>query len=185
MKRILAGAAIVILSSCSKSESPKTPNPTASYTGWYSSDPINMVYGFDTHGSLTCSYYPSLNSPQPGKFNGPSYSFNFGEVVSAVQYSVSFIIPADSLNGNNFAINQTVNYIYNSASYYNMRSACNMTFSYNTAFVGSDSALLSVTISRFSNNTVDGTFSMKIYPNGFGYAEVTNGLFANIAIKRY
>jgi hypothetical protein len=177
---------VLFLAACSKDKT--APPAVASFSGVSTADPTPQPYTFDDDGVLSCTYSPSMNS-QPGSYNGPYYLFNFGEAIFLngipENYSISFAIPADTLNNNGFALNQSIQYSYTPGSYYqNLLTSCWIMFSQTISFKAFDSARLNVTISRYSNQTVDGNFTLSVYAPGSNYASAQFGVFKSISVRQ-
>lgn len=142
-------------------------------------------YKIDTiNGSTSCHL---SNFKSNDGYSGLIYMFYFYQSTTGANplvYGISFAIPADTYPSFNFPLNTPLSYYYNSTSYKSMASICGITFSASHAVSFFDSANVSVTITKFSGSTIDGTFSCDFYTKIPPVtASARNGIFTNVPIK--
>ncbi|HLX93404.1 MAG TPA: hypothetical protein VKR32_17085 [Puia sp.] len=115
----------------------------------------------------------------PG-FNGKIYQFEFTN--TSTNESVQFAVPIDSFP----TIPANKNFYYNDSSTVPLAELCSATEGVNNTVSPlpgiKDSVILNLAIMRYSNNTMDGNFTLIIYV-GLDYAQVTLGYFKNVAVK--
>lgn len=191
MKKILLFIFGIYLIGCSKQTAKDSPQIVSKGTASYGAGAIT--------NSWNASYYPnykvdSINGHTScllGNFRGDDYSgltYTFGFVQSGTGaypliYGINFTIPDGPYTSFNFPLNTPLIFEYSPSHYKSIASVCSVTFSGTESLSFFDSAKITVTFSRISNNSIDGTFSGDFYREmPPATASLRNGVFANVPI---
>jgi hypothetical protein len=191
MKKILFVVLFSSFIACSKHNS-STPPTKVFFTGWSSANPSGQLpYSFDDNAAiLTCAYTHPATVIAPGDYPGAYYLFTFGESYTpgngylAKVYTIIFPLPADSTHDNGFPLNQPMQFKYTPGYEANLMSQCRITLSSTEGYIAADSAILTVTITRYGNQTIDGQYILTVYQNASTYAQAENGVFLEIPVKK-
>lgn len=171
MKKTLLYAVLLLSLGCKKSSSQK-PNEQASvsFTSRSSSSPVASQTSYSFGAVLECFYY--TNNPEVG------YKFNFINPIGGAYNGVDFAVPYGPI-----VVNQTTNYRFVNGKTPDLSSSYTL-FDGPNPVSGDDSAAITINFSRFSNGTLDGTFSIFIWGGSGGFATITEGAFENIPVKK-
>jgi hypothetical protein len=203
VKHLLFITSICFLISCSKSSSSynnsggsgstgtppvtNTPGVTFSAQATTTSWTIPLT-SYTVDSNISCTLQADSASGS-GVFSGQVYVFNFNQITSPADYGVTLVLPANNYPSFQFPLNTAININYDSSFYNQLILMSSVVFT-STEYIGPcDSTNFTLTITRNSNNTIDGTFSANYYegvalqtqPTGVGM--VTNGVFKNVPLK--
>lgn len=178
MKKILL-ALIILCFACKKSSDNKAAiivksGPSVYYDASANTSGFSSAltpYHIDsTNGSAQCLYVTASSS----------YLFEFNQNT----WGVLFQIPSAQYPNFQFPLNTALNFNLDSAHYWDLTSTSEISFSQNQSIAQCDSINITLTITRKSDSTIDGTFSGIFYiGNPFGSGTITNGTFKNLPLK--
>ena len=179
-KVIFVFLSCILMLGCKKSSS-KAVNSgggTASYGAYGYSNGWNVPYiannTIEAPGNSTdCIYYT----------NAKTYEFYLTQQSPTTTYGLTFAIPGGSFPNFTIPVNQQFNFNLNSATSDNVVSLFSISFSSTESVGQPDSVSLSLTITRLSNNTMDGKFAFQLFYGTLEGGYVNNGLFQDMPYK--
>lgn len=172
---------------CSKKGSPSPPASVSySLNSSVSASAPNAIITFENPGAvLECNLYPpGENSGDPaGTYSGSTYLFSFEQSSGPVAYGLQFEIPVDSLPSGKLAAGISETFKLTASVFSPCLGQCISMSSPSELVTASDSANISISISRYSSGSIDGTFEAQFYGINYAYAYISSGTFMNLPVK--
>jgi hypothetical protein len=188
---------IILFWACSKSNQNKPPIPT-SHNNWavsynasgYDTGVVTIsdsLYHIDsTNGVAQCLYENiSTDTTLSNPYSGRIYLFQFTENSINQSWGIIFGIPASGILDFNFPLNHLLTFNLSQPIYQNLLPAFGVNFDKTKESAQPDSVSITITITRNSGGTIDGTFSGNFF-GGFPIhdAVLKAGIFKNVPLKR-